>query len=71
MKAEGCEPPEVENISRILKNSENRPFRERELLRFDINLTGTPTPIDVHLVPGRTPFTIGQYWMWDNNMEPN
>ena len=70
MKAAGWYPPEIEETSRIFKDRENRPFRARELLSFDTNLTGIPTAIEVYIVPGRIPFTIGQYWMEDNNMEP-
>ena len=71
MKAAGHEPPSVKDTNRICRIREDRPKRATQLLGFNINLTGTPTPFEVCLVPGSTPFTVGQDWMRKNNMEPD
>ena len=60
MKTAEWEPPEIDYTSRIFKYSRTRAFRAQELLKFEVNLMGKPTPIAVHLVPRRIPFIIGQ-----------
>ena len=34
-------------------------MKDKEVMEFYINLTGKPTPIEVHLVPGPLPFIMG------------
>ena len=67
MKEAGCEPPEMDKSEKLFRFGGNSNIsRAKEVMKFDVNLTGKPIPIEVHLVSGPLPFIIGKKWLKEN-----
>ena len=67
MKEAGCEPPTIGTSNRLFRFGGNTAIcRAHETLTFDLNLTGKPIPVEVHIIPGPLPFIIGKQWLKDN-----
>ena len=69
MKEAECEPPVLEESNKLFRFGGNSNImRAKELMQFDVNLTGKLMPIEVHLIPGSLPFIISKKWLKDNGV---
>ena len=67
MKEAGCETPIVEDSDKLFRFGGNTNIsRAKEVMKLDMNLTGKPMPIEVHLVPGPVPFIVRKKWLKEN-----